>query len=144
MSTQVEFLLLDSNSKRINSAIASLSLLYEHYDRVLVIAEKRTYLEQIDELLWHNSSEQFITYSLDTECYSSSVAVLLTDKQPERRRYPTLLNIDGELPSNPEQFRKIVELVGAEEHYKEKAREHYKIYRQLGFTVTHKQLMKND
>ncbi len=144
MSTLVEFLLLDSNSQRIKSAIASLGQLYEDYDRVLVIAETRMYLEQIDELLWHNSSEQFITYSLDTECYSSSVAVLLTDKQPERRRYTTLLNIDAELPSNPEQFRKIIELVGSEEKKKEKAREHYKIYRQLGFTVTHKQFTKND
>ena len=144
MITQVEFLLLDSNSQRMNSAIASLGQLYTQYDRVLVIAEKRMYLEQIDELLWHNSSEQFITYSLDTECYSSSAAVLLTDKQPTRTRYPTLLNIDGELPSNPEQFKNIVELVGADEHYKENARERYKIYRQLGFTITHKLLTKND
>ncbi len=144
MNTQVEFLLLDSNSQRMDSAMASLSQLYEHYDRVLVIAEKRMYLEQIDELLWHNSSEQFITYSLDTECYSSSAAVLLTDKQPEGRRYPTLLNIDGDLPLNSEQFRNIVELVGADEHYKEKARERYKIYRQLGFTITHKLLTEND
>ena len=94
--------------------------------------------------MWHNCSEKFITYSLDTECYSSSVAVLLTDNQPAKVRYPTLLNIDGEVPTNPEQFRKIVELVSTEEHYKEKARESYKIYRQLGFTVTHKLLTKND
>ena len=143
MSTQVEFLLLDSNSQRMNSAIASLGQLYADYDRVLVIADKRTYLEQIDELLWHNSSKQFIAYSLDTECYSSSAAVLLTDKQPVRTRYPTLLNIDGELPASPEQFRNIVELVGADEHDKEKARERYRVYRQLGFIVTHKLLTKN-
>ncbi|MCP3674110.1 MAG: DNA polymerase III subunit chi [Gammaproteobacteria bacterium] len=144
MNTQVKFILLDSNSQRMNSAITSISQLYEHYDRVLVIAEKRMYLEQIDELLWHNSSEQFITYSLDTECYSSSVAVLLTDKQPQGSRYPTLLNIDGDLPLNSGQFRNVIELVGAEEHYKEKARERYRVYRQLGFTVTHKLLGKNN
>ena len=111
MSTQVEFLLLDRNSQWLATAIDSLTQLYADFERVLVIADDRQLLNQLDEILWHNSSEQFIPYSLDSECYSSTSAVLLTDKQPEKYRYKALVKDGGELPLNPQQFKYIVELV---------------------------------
>jgi len=148
MSTQVEFLLLDSNSQWISTAIASLSQFYSctysNNERILVLADNRQYLEQLDELLWHNSSEQFIPYSLDSECYSSSAAVLLTNTQPEKVRYQVALNIGSKILINPEQFRTIIEIVNVDDESKENARSRYKNYRQLGFPISHRQLTKND
>ena len=143
MSTQVEFLLLDRNSQWVATAFDSLTQLYADFERVLLVAADRKSLDQLDEILWHNSSEQFVPYSLDSECYSSTSAVLLTDKQPENFRYKALINDGGELPLNPQQFKYIVELVKADELSKEKARKGYQYYRQQGFLVSHKHITEN-
>ncbi len=140
MNTQIEFLLLKSSKQLIRVAIEKLAELYQPNERILVLADKRSYLEQMDELLWHNSSKQFIAYSLDSECYAFSTAVLLSDTQPKNVRYQTFLNMGERLPDKPEQFRRIVELVDNDENSIEKAREHYKIYRHLGFSISHQQL----
>jgi len=138
MSTNVEFLLLEKNSQWIATAIASITQLYCKNERVLVLADNRQQLEQLDELLWHKSSEQFIPYSLDSECYNSSAAVLLSDTQPERRRYQALLNLGSKMTVNPVQFRSIIEVVDTQEDNKSFARERYKNYRH------HKQLTASD
>jgi DNA polymerase-3 subunit chi len=143
MMTQVEFLLLESKSQCISTAIDSLARLYTDYERVLVIAPDQQLLVQLNELLWHNSSDQFIPYSIDSECYSSSSAVLLTTGQPERLHYSALLNVGGELVQNPQQFRSIIEMVMVDDESTEQARERYKIYRQLGFDICHKKLTEN-
>ncbi|RLA03427.1 MAG: hypothetical protein DRQ47_05185 [Gammaproteobacteria bacterium] len=140
MSTQVEFLLLKSNEQWSATAIESLNKLYAQYERVLVVSENRQQLQQLDELLWHNSAKQFVPYSLDSECYSNSTSVLLTDAQPLKRRYNALLNIGAKMSQNPEQFRSIIELVSIDENDKEQARMHYKHYRHLGFQISHQQL----
>ena len=142
MSTNVEFLLLDNKSQWLATALQSLTQLYTEYERVLVVAENRLQLEQMDELLWHNSAKQFITYSLDTECYGKTVSVLLTDQQPERLRYNSLLNINGKMCVNPGQFKSIIEVVDVDEKNKQQARERYKTYRQLGFTINHREIEK--
>lgn len=140
MNTSVEFLILNTNSQWLSAAIDSLTRLYSEFERVLVVAEDRQLLEQLDELLWHNSAKQFIPYSMDTECYSASVAVLLTDRQPERARYQALLNIGARISIKPESYRAVVELVNTDETSKEQARERYKQYRQRGCRVSHKEL----
>ena len=144
MNTQVEFLLLKSSEQLIRLAIRKLTELYQSNERVLVLADKRIQLERMDELLLHNSDKQFITYSLDSECYAFSTAVLLTDNQPKNIRYQALLNMGEQLPVKPEQFRNIIELVDTDEEAVEKAREHYKIYRHLGFSISHQQLTSEE
>ncbi len=137
MNTQVEFILLDSNSQLPDTALSKLAELYMGYDRVLVLAENRKFLELLDELLWHNSDKIFIPYSMDCECYGMSAAVLLTNCQPDRIRYSALLNIGVQIPEKPEQFRTITELVQTDDESIEKARGHYKFYRSMGFTISH-------
>ncbi len=144
MNTQVEFLLLKSSKQIIRVAINKLAELYQPNERILVLADKRNLLEQMDELLWHNSSKQFIAYSLDSECYAFSTVVLLTDSQPKNMRYQTFLNMGERLPEKPEQFRRIIELVDNDENSIEEARKHYKIYRHLGFSICHQQLTSKE
>ena len=138
MSTEVEFLLLENNGQWLSSSLISLSELYLEHERVLVISSQRQQLEQLEEIFWHNSAEQFIPYSLDSECYANSTSVLLTTRQPERLRFKALLNLsDGALVAS-EQFRKIIEIVPVDDKEKEAARERYKTYRQLGFNISHR------
>ena len=138
MSTEVEFLLLESNGQWLSSSLASLSKLYQEYERVLVISSQRQQLEQLDESLWHNSAGQFIPYSLDSECYANSTSVLLTTKQPERIRFKALLNLSDSALLAPEQFRAIIEIVPVDDKEKEAARERYKTYRHLGYKISHR------
>jgi len=144
MNTQVEFLLLHSSEQLIRVALRKLAELYQSNERILVLADKRSHLEQMDEWLWHNSDKQFIAYSLDSECYANTTAVLLTDDQPGNIRYQVLLNMGEQLPDKPEQFRTIIELVDNDENSIENAREHYKIYRHLGSSISHQQLTSED
>lgn len=138
MSTQVEFLLLESNGQWLSSSMSSLSKLYLEHERVLVVSSQRQQLEQLDEALWHNSAEQFIPYSLDSECYANSTPVLLTTRQPERLRFKALLNLSDKALVTSEQFRAIIEIVPVDDKGKEAARERYKTYRQLGFNISHR------
>ena len=140
MSTQVEFLLLNNSSQWLSVAYDSMKNLSESFDRMLVMSNDRQKLIQLDDLLWHKSSEQFIPYSLDTECYSSSAGALLTTEQPSRTRYQAMVNSSGLYPVNPEQFSAIIEVVDTDESSKEKSRECYKRYRQQGFIVTHREI----
>ena len=140
MSVSVEFLLLNNSSQWLSVAYNSMQNLSENFDRMLVISNDRQKLIQLDDLLWHKSSDCFIPYSLDTECYSKSAGALLTTEQPSRLRYQAMINSSGNYPTNPEQFRAIIELVDTNEDNKEKSRECYKRYRQQGFTVTHREI----
>jgi DNA polymerase-3 subunit chi len=138
MSTEVEFLLLESNGQWLTSSLTSLSKLYLEHERVLVISSQQQQLEQLDEVLWHNSAEQFIPYSLDSECYANSTPVLLTTNQPERLRFKALLNLSDRALRTPEQFRAIIEIVPVDDKEKEAARERYKTYRHLGYKISHR------
>ena len=140
MSTQVEFLLLENNAQLINTAIGALLSLNETYERILVLANDRLHLMQMDEMLWHNSAKQFIPYSLDSECYSLSAKILLTDNQPAKTRFQVLLNLGAKMSLKPAQFHRIIELVNADELSKEQAREKYKQYRSNGFLVSHREI----
>ena len=140
MTTQVEFLLLKNSHQWLSVAYDSMTKLAENFDRMLVMTDEPQKLIQLDELLWNKSSEQFIPYSLDTECYGSSAGALLTTEQPTRVRYQAMVNSSGLYPSNPEQFRTIIEVVDTNEVSKEKSRECYKLYRQQGFIVTHREI----
>jgi len=140
----VEFLLLDRGSQLPGTAVQTLAELFSGNERILVLADNRQYLEQMDELLWHKSREKFIPYSMDSECYALTAMVQLTDKQPQNVRYQALLNMGTQFPDKPEQFRRIIELVNSDENCIEKARGHYKSYRQLGFTVSHQQLSSDN
>jgi len=144
MSRQAEFLLLTENNQWASTAIDSIVQLYSDYEHILVVAKERQQLQQLDEQLWQGSGTQFVPYSLDSECYGSSTVVLLTDSQPERHRFRALLNIGAKISERPEQFQMIIELVLNNEASKQNAREHYKIYRHLGFIVNHRELKAND
>ncbi|PCJ47349.1 MAG: hypothetical protein COA74_11555 [Gammaproteobacteria bacterium] len=141
MVTQVEFLLLESSSQWTVCALDSLTKLYQQYERVLVLASQRKHLEQLDELLWHRSSEHFVAYSMDDQCYAGSSSVLLTDVEPLRLRFNALLNLSDKATANPEQFRSITEIVQVAEQSKDLARERYKLYRHLGFNISHRTII---
>ena len=140
MSTEVEFLLLKNSSQWLSVTYDSMKKVSENFDRILVMSDDRKKLIQLDELLWHKSSEQFIPFSLDTECYGNTAGALLTTEQPSRIRYQAMINSSGLFPTNPQQFRTIVEVVDIDEASKEKSRECYKRYRQQGFIITHREI----
>ena len=140
MVTQVEFIILENTSQWLAITVEALDQMHAKFSRILFIADDRDKVEQLDEYLWHNSHEVFIPNSLEGECFSSTSNVLLTDNQPEGKRFQALINLSGNRLTNPQQYLSIVELVKTEEENKEQARCLFKSYRQLGFQVHHRDL----
>jgi len=140
MTTQVEFVVLKNSRQWLLAVVDSLNSLNAIFSRIILIADERNQIEQIDEYLWQNSMTKFIPNALEGECFSHSTAVILTTEQPEGRRFQALVNLTGQMQSNPQQYQSIVEFVKTEEENKEQSRLLFKNYRQLGFQVQHREL----
>jgi len=136
LNTVVKFLLLKTETSIVKQTIETLTDLYHRHDKIFVLCEQRSVLEQVDEYLWHESHNSFIPYSVEGECTQSSSNVLLSTQSTQLSSSKAMINIGAELPDRLNNLREIIELVKTSEEDKENARQRFKYYRQLGFNVT--------
>lgn len=116
-------------------------LVCKHYrdgKRVALMAQDKNQAEALDELLWKLPADAFIPHNLAGEGPASGTPVMINWPQSQQSfqgHRHCLVNLATEVAAQAQQSRHIIDFVPADEQARIQARERYKHYRQLGFSI---------
>ena len=102
---------------------------YQQGHRIFVYCNNQEEAEHLDELLWHYKDESFIPHHLQGEGPEPPPPVQIGYGAEPRGFNDVLLNLADTMPLFVSRFRRIIEIVTADETAKEISREHYRDYR---------------
>ncbi|MCX7116994.1 MAG: DNA polymerase III subunit chi [Legionellales bacterium] len=99
--------------------------------RVFVLCDSLAFAENLDELLWTFKELSFIPHHLQGEGPEPPPPIQIGTEKPHGFR-DILLNLCATIPPFFSQFRRIMEIIAADEPAIEIGRDHYREYRANG------------
>jgi DNA polymerase-3 subunit chi len=128
---RVDFYLL-SNSQPDAVGLVACRLLekaYQRGHRVFVFCDSKENAERLDELLWTYKEDSFIPHNLQGEGPEPPPPVQIGYSAEPRGFNDILLNMSPTIPEYFTRFRRVMEIVAADDPAKEISRNHYREYR---------------
>ena len=112
---------------------------YQRGHRIYIHCKNQADAEQLDELLWTYRDDSFVPHNLQGEGPEPPPPVQIGfDKEP-RGYSDILINMADPVPLFFTRFKRVIELVAADEEAKALSRIHYRDYRTKGCDLhTHK------
>ena len=101
---------------------------------LFLLAQTQEQAEQLDEMLWQQDPNSFVPHGLSDEATVTQAPVEIGTGMPKRSRQ-VLINLADSIPAFANRFAQIIDFVPADESQKQQARDRYKQYRALGFTL---------
>ena len=101
---------------------------------LFLLTQTQEQAEQLDEMLWQQDPHSFVPHGLSDEATVTQAPVEIGTGMPKRSRQ-VLVNLADSIPAFANRFAQIIDLVPADESQKQQARDRYKQYRALGFTL---------
>lgn len=134
---RIDFYLLTSSQPMDGWLLACrlLEKAYHRGHRVFVYCEHANDAALLDELLWTYKDDSFVPHNLQGEGPEPPPAVQIGYNQEPRGYNDILLNMSSTIPLFHTRFRRIMEIVIAEETAKEISRNHFREYRKQGFEL---------
>lgn len=128
---RVDFYLLSSSEPQAVGLVACrlLEKAYLRGHRVFVYCESQQKAESLDELLWTYKDDSFIPHHLQGEGPEPPPPVQIGYDSEPRGYNDILLNMATTIPTFFSRFRRIIEIVAADDAAKEISRNHYRDYR---------------
>ncbi|GLX85862.1 DNA polymerase III subunit chi [Thalassotalea loyana] len=138
MQTQVEFFVLpdteaDNNDYLLQACVHAANL-YRQNIRAYIYTEDLNQAHDIDELLWSFDPQAFVPHNLVGEGNKQGAAIEIGHQPPKNRR-PVLINLTTQVPNFANQYQQIIDFVPANSTLKQHARERFKQYRSMGFSL---------
>lgn len=138
---KIDFYILEENTAkaRLHFTCKLLEKAYKNRHRVYIHAQDQQQAHLLDEMLWTYKEDSFIPHNLYGEGPELAPPIQIGfDVVPEKHQ-DILINLHSDIPNFYRQFARLIEVVSAEPTVQAVSREHYKYYRNLGFTInTHK------
>ncbi len=95
---------------------------------------------ELDALLWTYKPDSFVPHQLAGKVADGSCDVEIGWQQHPEHHKGVLINLVSPLPTFFSRFDRVLEVVIQEEAILKQTREHYKFYKDRGYTVTHRDL----
>lgn len=94
-------------------------------------------LQQLDAALWAFSPPDFVPHcSLEDEsCMVAASPVILAPSTQAAPHRQVLLNLGIAVPEGFERFERVIEVVGLDDQDRQRARNHWKHYAELGYAI---------
>ncbi len=108
--------------------------LFRQNQTIFVLCQTQAEADMLDEMLWQQDPDSFVPHGLSEESTVMQAPVEIGTLQPRRFRQ-VLVNISDAVSPHANRFAQIVDFVPVNESEKQQARERYKQYRALGFTL---------
>lgn len=134
MTDRVDFYVLKSAAPEVrwNFACRLTEKAYCRDLRIVVLHDTPADVELMDDLLWTFNQQSFVPHSVWKHDASSNAApVQLTCDAAPITDIDLLVNLSGRLPDRLERFRRIAEVIDADEERRRLGRERFKAYRDL-------------
>jgi DNA polymerase-3 subunit chi len=125
-----------SPEKRLHTACRLIEKAHQQKQAVYIHARNQAEAEQLDELLWTFRPESFIPHHLVGEGPTPPPPIRIGWQAIPHEAHEILINLHGDAPPRPTQFRRIIEIVGGDDAMREAARQHWRFYKQQGYAVT--------
>lgn len=113
------------------------ALVYRSGERLLVWLPDAAALEGFSHRLWSLEDTLFVPHAPLGSPEADDTPIWLTDSLPDNLSHPVLLNLSGRMPARPARFLRILEIVGSDTDSMARARDHYRAYREQGFSIEH-------
>jgi len=128
----VDFYVLQDQSKSIHQLACQLAMMaWEQGMHSLVLLPDQQQLEQLDELMWSFPRERFLPHQSAGQPGDAPV-VLGTLADLEQSRAEVIINLDTKVIPRPERFRRLLELVPANDADRQASRLKFRSYKALG------------
>lgn len=108
--------------------------LFRKGQTVFLLCQTQAEADMLDEMLWQQDPDSFVPHGLSEETTVVQAPVEIGVLQPRRHRQ-VLVNLTDSVSPHAKRFAKIIDFVPWSESEKQQARERYKHYRALGFTL---------
>jgi len=137
MPKSAQFTLLAKDGQWLTETLDSIYALVAKYRTISVLCADQDKLQQLDEMLWQNAREQFVTFKLQNNQNNSREAVLLCNQFDNQVRRPALVNLGYPLTDEQLVFNHIEAIVLTDDETVDNARRQYKMYRNAGYQIEH-------
>lgn len=102
---------------------------YHRNHRVFVYCENQQDAEWIDDLLWTYKEDSFVPHHIQGEGPEPPPPVQIGYGQQAPGFHDILVNLAVEIPAFFQQFKRVIEVIEANDNSKAIAREHYRFYK---------------
>lgn len=128
---RVDFYLLNDSTEQARWLLTCrlLEKAYLRGHRAFVYCANRQEAESLDELLWTFKDNSFIPHNLQGEGPEPPPPIQIGYQDEPRGFSDILVNLAAEIPSFYSRFRRVIEIVTADETAKELSRNRYREYR---------------
>jgi len=137
---QVDFYVLGDSAPSAGHLACRLCLkAWQEEYRVAVLAPGEEEAQQLDELMWEFPAGRFLPHGRSPSDAQAPIAICTAlDSIPDGRE--VLVNLTAEAIPDPGRFRRLLEIVPADDTLRESSRAKFREYRRLGLQPNHHQI----
>ncbi len=129
---QVDFYVLQDPAKSVQQLACQLALMaWEQGMRSLLLMPDAQQVEQMDELMWSIPQGRFLPHQLSPQDDVAPVTIG-TAADLDATQAAVIINLDRQAISRPERFRRLLELVPADDADRQASRLKFRAYKELG------------
>lgn len=132
---QVDFYILEGNRQRDHFVCQLANKVCQQQLNILIQTNDEASAQAIDQRLWTFHDISFLPHSVYNEDQDNDEPVLINWQAASSSQRDVLMNLSDRIPDNVDQFARIVEIISGNEEMRQAARQRYRDYRQLGFTL---------
>lgn len=89
----------------------------------------------LNQLLWEFKADSFLPHNLLEEQNKSPILLGVEETDYQAIQHPLLINLSFKPPKHHQQFQRIIEFVTSDNTVKEQARQNYRFYQELQYTI---------
>lgn len=136
--TQIDFYVLSEQSiEATHLFIARLAeKAFTSGHQIFIYTDQVEQANQLNQCLWTFRAESFLPHEIADHTRSSTAsAINISEAQaPEALPKDLLINLNEGVPDSFTQYQRVIEIVSQQPEQKQRAREHFKFYKERGFT----------
>ncbi len=107
---------------------------------VALLAPDAEMARALDRMLWTFQATSFVPHCLAHDRLASETPVLIVSNLDQARHDELLVNLGDECPAGFGRFRRLIEVVGADEEQRRLGRLRWRFYKERGYEVNHQDL----
>ena len=132
MACQVDFYVLQDPSLSAEQLTCRLALMaWEQGHRIMVLAQDKAQAERLDELMWEYPQGRFLPHARTRRPVPAPVMVGVMDDLDDDAG-EVIINLTGDAVPQAERFRRLLELVPADDAQRQASRAKFREYRSRG------------
>jgi DNA polymerase III subunit chi len=131
--TRIDFYRYADDKLRFACRVAARA--YDAKAKVVVWSPEPQVLERFDEILWGYQPTRFVPHCSVDSPLAAETPVILATSGESLPHHQVLLNLGNEWPPFFASFDRVLEIVGADDADKERARARYAFYKQRGYEL---------